>query len=474
MSLVNDMLNDLERRRSEQPSRGVDLQWLTGQGTGPGRRPRKPLYAAVVVVAVILVVVVAWLYRPVFSAGGVEAVSSAPQPGVSSDAADSAPQLLGVSWSSRDGATELRVTLSDFTPYSVNRDSDGLILRFYGLDNQLDAGAIEPVDPVESVTVSRRGGDSVVALAIRGEFDFSDRVLDREAGRMALAIRPLPDTESASGRGESSASETSLAASERPRVKAPAPKPETPKPEMRTARPGAETSGSAGSEAQSTQPAADSDSGKPAASTAVAVAKSPAPAEPERQQLTVSQRDMRLARQAKQWLRAGDSQRVETELRAFLDQHPGAPRSSKVLASLWLSRGEYSRADEVLDAALGAAPGDIELRTLKARSLLAREDHAGAVDWLMQVKPDLDRHPQYYALLGFAARRNQQYQLSAQTYRGLVASDERRGDWWVGLGIALDAQGNTGAAKQAFQRAVASPQISAALKQYARQRLAAG
>ena len=89
----------------------------------------------------------------------------------------------------------------------------------------------------------------------------------------------------------------------------------------------------------------------------------------------------------------------------------------------------------------------------------------------MSEQPLLSGNSDYYELVGLAARKNQQLELSEQVYRGLLDYDASRGDWWMGLAIAIDQQANP-AAKQAYQQAINSQHLSVALRNYARQRLA--
>jgi MSHA biogenesis protein MshN len=96
-----------------------------------------------------------------------------------------------------------------------------------------------------------------------------------------------------------------------------------------------------------------------------------------------------------------------------------------------------------------------------------------AIDLLMRDKPLVAENFSYYELLGLAARKNNQFTLSEQAYRGLLEANSARGDWWVGLAVALDAQGNMGGARSAYNNALKTVEISAPLRDYARQRLTA-
>ena len=423
MSLVNDMLDDLEQRRNEQQSRPVDLSWLESASAPARRRSRRPLYVAGAGVAVLLLAGGLWWYQAM-------PIQPQPQQPAIKLIEEAAPitsarksLLTAMTWSQDQNVVHLQLAFSELKPYSVERNESGLALRFYSVDTNLNAAALKPLAPVREIAIVREGNDLLVNLSIAGDFSFSDQLPADDKKRVDILLQPI------------AAAVAAVAAREHSEQRSPAatkPQPET---------------------------------------------KKPQPVDVERPrpqpQLTVSQRDMQTAKRAKTLLRDGDSYGAERMLQAFVSGQPQAMRSGRLLASLWLSQQRYDSAGELLASMLQREPANIELRQLKARLLMAQGQNAEAVDWLMMVKPPVQQHQEYYELLGFAARQNAQYPLSEQVYRGLIDSDNSRGDWWVGLGIALDAQAKNTAARSAYQQALALKNTSAPLRQYAKQRLSA-
>ena len=53
----------------------------------------------------------------------------------------------------------------------------------------------------------------------------------------------------------------------------------------------------------------------------------------------------------------------------------------------------------------------------------------------------------------------------------MVAIDDRRGDWWVGLAISLELGGDGSNARGAYRRGLSASNTEAAVREYARQRL---
>lgn len=450
MSLINDMLNDLEQRRSEQSAKPINLGWLSGQSTPQKGISTKPARVISVIAAVILVAIVAWLYRPLASLERAQQLlrqTPASNPVPPSPA--SSPIIQGASWSTDGNVTRLQWHLSEATPYSVKREPDGLTLRFYGVENHLNIKDLKPVAPAQSLSIQQDSEDVVVSLIIAGDFTFSDRVQKAPNAAVELLIQSISDSIAQThakqvGGLVSNADQSKFATS-------PATKKDA----------NAETS------IVAVKP------DKILSANTIAAKTTLLSSEKITNQLTVSQQDMQLTRLAKQRLRGGETYQAEQMLKNFVLQQPQATRSGKLLVSVWLSQQQFEAAGNLLDMMLSGSGGDLDLHLLKARLLLAQGETAAAVDWLMTVKPEVQGHQDFYELLGLAARQNQQYTLSEQVYRGLLNTDARHGDWWVGLGIALDAQARISEARNAYQQALATARISAPLQQYAQQRLAA-
>lgn len=208
-----------------------------------------------------------------------------------------------------------------------------------------------------------------------------------------------------------------------------------------------------------------------------AVAPSPVVVEPEAKPLvktpptlTPSQRDELALGEARQQLARGNRAAAITLLQQELGSNDEALRSAAQLASLQLQLGEMDVVRELLADWRGRYPGDLSLRELEARRLLQTGDVVAAVNLLDEVKPSLAENFPYYELQAAAAQRAGQYPVAANIYEGLLEL-EARGDWWAGLAIARDQQGDGAGARQAYQRALQATDLSATLRNYAQQRL---
>ena len=187
--------------------------------------------------------------------------------------------------------------------------------------------------------------------------------------------------------------------------------------------------------------------------------------------LTLAQRDLIASQQAKKLLRNNQPLKAEEKLIAFMRGNPLAIRSGKVLATIWLSQKNYRQAEQLLIPLGDVAPRDIELIIIQARLYFSLKQLDQSMNLLLSERPAASKHTDYYELLGYVARSNQQYDYSVQSYRTLLEYDASRGDWWVGMAIALDLQGKNKLAKEAYRRGIESGRISQSLSDYARKRI---
>lgn len=204
----------------------------------------------------------------------------------------------------------------------------------------------------------------------------------------------------------------------------------------------------------------------PARPAPVVAMKSPRP-------LSSDQRDRALQKQVAKLLQQQQFAAAEQQLVAFMQDNPLALRSGNQLVSLWLSQQRVEPAQQLLERLADAYPQHAEVIKSQARLYLQTGQVAQAVALLMSVQPPLPGHTDYYELLGLAARKNSQHALSEQVYRGLLDYDAGRGDWWMGLAIAIDLQARPGAAREAYRQALSRRGLSGPLRNYAQQRLAA-
>lgn len=371
MSLVNDMLNDLDLRRDNSAEAKLDLDWMAGaQQSAPTEKNRRLLIIAVVAVLVLAVGFYGWsvIKQNRSAAFKQEAIISAALASqVDTAAATNIPLAMA----------------SDDSPQQISGETVSL-----------------------TGNLARHVADVPVLLAATAE---------SAASQQNSVTQPSPAAQ------------------------------------RRLAEPGPAVFKTAAS-AISPTPPSRSRIKKPAA-------------------LSLDQLDRQAVQQARQYLAAGNTAAAQQHLKPFVQQYPSAKASAPLLISLLLTSEQSSEAQQLLAPLRQAQPNNVALLALQARLQLLAGDAATATELLMTTQPDIYAYPDYYELLAQAARHSGQYRLSAQAYRGLLDVEAGRGDWWVGLGIAQDAQGQISQARAAYRQAIASGNTAPALVAYARGRL---
>ncbi|WP_150914377.1 tetratricopeptide repeat protein [Marinobacter halotolerans] len=237
---------------------------------------------------------------------------------------------------------------------------------------------------------------------------------------------------------------------QQPLVRAAPPEPE-PEPEPETIQ--AETSAAKAPEMKASE--------EPAASDPPSVVKT-IPQTPEAI-------DRRTARELETLLANGQMTQAERRL-AALTQTQMAPLSRFVLARSLLVDGDVDRALDWLPR--DAAAADANLRMLRARALHASGELDAAVATLESNVPAVAELPAYRVTLATLLQQQGQGQEAAAQWAELIAWDDSRAPWWVGLAIALEDQGEVRGAARAYRQAAELPGLPPSLADYVQRRLA--
>lgn len=202
-----------------------------------------------------------------------------------------------------------------------------------------------------------------------------------------------------------------------------------------------------------------------AAREPAAMQKTPRPPSPR-------QRAALAYREAASLLEKGQRGDAVPRLRKALELEPGHGPARDTLAALLLSMGRLVEAGEVLEEGLARRPHDPGLSGLYARLQVERNDVAGAVQTLEQALPQAAQDANYVAFLAALYQRLGRYRESAAAYRQALGRDPGKGVWWLGLAISLEGAGEGSEAAAAYRRALAAG-LSGDPSAYARRRLGA-
>ncbi|ACL74340.1 hypothetical protein Tgr7_3272 [Thioalkalivibrio sulfidiphilus HL-EbGr7] len=173
--------------------------------------------------------------------------------------------------------------------------------------------------------------------------------------------------------------------------------------------------------------------------------------------------------QAMEAVHRGDLSTGERELRRVLERAPHLHEARESLATLLASDGREQEAMALLEAGLREAPARSESRVLLARLMAGRKDLDGAVALLEAGVGDAET----LAALAALYQRQGRAEAAVAAYRRALTARNDVGGWWVGLGIALESAGSAAGAPQAYRRALALGGVDPRLTDYAQSRILA-
>lgn len=159
---------------------------------------------------------------------------------------------------------------------------------------------------------------------------------------------------------------------------------------------------------------------------------------------------------------------LDTALEALrIDPQHGAARRLAVTLALNLNRIEQANA--WIDEGLKADPNDAEMQYLRARALVVSGLNEQALVALQgQSRPT----PDALGLKAGLLAREGQYPQAARAYEQALRDQPTNATWWLGLGVAFDAQGQATPARNAFTRARALGTLRNDLQAWVEQKLA--
>lgn len=160
-------------------------------------------------------------------------------------------------------------------------------------------------------------------------------------------------------------------------------------------------------------------------------------------------------------------------LEEFATQNLEAHQSREMLAKLLMQQGDMLAAMNQADIGLAIAPDHSGYKKVKARAMMMAGVPRDAAELLRVRAPSVASDTEYHELLAAAQLAGQFYEDALRTYQGLTARDAGQARWWYGLGAAMDAMGRSFEAAQSYEKAVQLGGLNANLMQQSQQRIVA-
>lgn len=159
------------------------------------------------------------------------------------------------------------------------------------------------------------------------------------------------------------------------------------------------------------------------------------------------------------------------ELKQFTVLYPDFIAAKKTLVILLIKEGNYPLASQFLDQALQLTPEAIDLIILKARLYVMQGNEKRALEILQSVSPSLEAAPDLYSLMAAIQQRLGNFLIAAHLYVQLLVLNPSNSTWWMGLGLSFEAAGRNNAAADAYKKAISTGNLSPNLQAYVATRL---
>lgn len=170
---------------------------------------------------------------------------------------------------------------------------------------------------------------------------------------------------------------------------------------------------------------------------------------------------------------SGRHSEAESGLREVLDRDPGHVLARERLSKLLVEAGRMTEAESILDAGLARAPGHVPFLGLLARVRVHNGALESAIQLLESGLQSAASDPGYWAFLAALYQRAGESAKASHWYGKALDQQPGQAVWWMGLGIALERQNRFESALQAFERAASIGAIPVNLSRYIRQRIEA-
>lgn len=171
-------------------------------------------------------------------------------------------------------------------------------------------------------------------------------------------------------------------------------------------------------------------------------------------------------------LQKNDTAAAEASFSHALILQPRLLKARLQLNTLLLARGKTEESYQLLQSGFQLEPANPELRLACARQLLERGEEEAALDLLQkQPLPELPDNLEYHALRAALFQENGRYQESASLYAALLQRRPEEPIWWLGMAVSFDQTGEFQQAKAAYAQALAIPGLRPDLENYVRDRL---
>jgi MSHA biogenesis protein MshN len=161
------------------------------------------------------------------------------------------------------------------------------------------------------------------------------------------------------------------------------------------------------------------------------------------------------------------SSQAITQIQAIIDQYPTFNPARLAAAAMLIKFGNTDQALSVLKTGLALDPSNNQMAELAAHVLVEKNQINQALAILKTAQPaTIEAAPDYYALMAGLYLKEKNYAQASIFYQSLTNLNPQNGTWWAGLAISLEKLGQTEAAMNAYNQAETVGGLSPSLEAF--------
>jgi len=189
------------------------------------------------------------------------------------------------------------------------------------------------------------------------------------------------------------------------------------------------------------------------------------------QPLTQQQQGENAYRRGLRALQQGDTGDAQAALEQALAADPRHAAARQTLAGLLLDQKKPQAAVDLLQTGLRLDPAQSGMAMILARIQVEQGATGAALDTLQRGLPHAAERADYQAFLAALLQREKRHPEAIEHYRQALRLTPANGVWWMGLGISLREAGHTAEARDAFTQAASGNALSPQLRAFVEQQL---
>ena len=170
-------------------------------------------------------------------------------------------------------------------------------------------------------------------------------------------------------------------------------------------------------------------------------------------------------------LQEGRANAAELEFRNALKQDPSHTAALQAMLGLLLDSKRNNEAEQLVRKALELNPRQPRHAMVLARLEVERGEVTGAINTMVGALPYVQTDPDFHAFLAALLQREGRHREAVDYYRVALRGVPGNGVWIMGLGISLRAANQLAEARDAFQHAIDSKQLTPELQEFVERQL---